>query len=84
MQVQISREKTKVVINMRIDRIKFAAALARLDLNGNQLAEKAGLSRGTVTAVRTGKSCSKETADKLAAVLGRDIIEVEVSIHAEN
>lgn len=60
---------------MRIDRVKFAAALARLDLNGNQLAEKAGVSRGTVTAVRTGKSCSKETADKLAAVLGRDIIE---------
>lgn len=60
---------------MRIDRIKFAAALARLDLNGNQLAEKAGLSRGTVTAVRTGKSCSRETAEKLAAVLGREIIE---------
>lgn len=60
---------------MRIDRVKFAAALARLDLNGNQLAEKTGLSRGTITAVRTGKSCSKETADKLAAVLGRDIIE---------
>lgn len=60
---------------MRIDRVKFAAALARLDLNGTQLAEKAGVSRGTVTAVRTGKSCSKETADKLAAVLGRDIIE---------
>lgn len=60
---------------MRIDRVKFAAALARLDLNGNQLAEKAGLSRGTVTAVRTGKSCSKNTAEKLAAVLGREIIE---------
>ena len=60
---------------MRIDRVKFAAALARLDLNGNQLAEKAGVSRGTVTAVRTGKSCSRETADKLAAVLGREIIE---------
>lgn len=60
---------------MRIDRVKFAAALARLDLNGNKLAEKAGVSRGTVTAVRTGKSCSKETADKLAAVLGREIIE---------
>ena len=60
---------------MRIDRVKFAAALARLDLNGNQLAEKAGVSRGTMTAVRTGKSCSKETADKLAAVLGREIIE---------
>lgn len=59
---------------MRIDRIEFAAALARLDMNGNQLAARAGVSRGTVTAVRTGKSCSKETAEKLAAVLGRDII----------
>lgn len=68
---------SEVVKEMRIDRVKFAAALARADLNGNQLAEKAGVSRGTVTAVRTGKSCSKETADKLAAVLGRDILEEE-------
>lgn len=62
---------------MRIDRVKFAAALARLNLNGNRLAEKTGLSRGTITAVRTGKSCSKETAEKLAVVLGREIIETE-------
>jgi putative transcriptional regulator len=60
---------------MRIDREKLAVALVRLGLNGNQLAEKAGLSRGTVTAVRNGKSCSLETAQKLAAVLGGDIIE---------
>lgn len=60
---------------MRINRVEFAAALARLDLNGNQLAEKAGVSRGTVTAVRTGKSCSKETADKLVKVLGESILE---------
>ena len=60
---------------MRINRERFAAALARLDLNGNQLAEKAGVSRGTVTAVRTGKSCSPETAEKLTAVLGDDILE---------
>lgn len=61
---------------MRIDRVKFAAALARADLNGNQLAEKAGVSRGTVTAVRTGKSCSKETADKLATGLGVSVSEL--------
>ena len=60
---------------MRINRERFAAALVRLDLNGNQLAEKAGVSRGTVTAVRTGKSCAPETARKLAAVLGREILE---------
>lgn len=62
---------------MRIDRVKFAAALARADLTGNELAAKAGVSRGTVTAVRTGKSCSKYTAERLTAVLGRDIIKEE-------
>ncbi len=63
---------------MRINRVKFAAALVQNNLNGNQLAEKAGVSRGTVTAVRTGKSCSKETAEKLMAILGRDILETEM------
>lgn len=59
---------------MRIDRVEFAAALARADLNVKRLAELSGLSRGTITGVKTGKSCSQETADKLAAILGRDII----------
>lgn len=63
---------------MRIDRVAFAAALARADLNGNELAAKAGVSRGTVTAVKNGKSCSPDTAEKLAAVLGQDIIKKEV------
>ncbi len=62
---------------MRINREQFAAALVRLDLNGNKLAERAGVSRGTVTAVKTGKSCSRETAEKLAAVLGPCILEQE-------
>lgn len=60
---------------MRINRERFAVALVRLDLNGKQLAEKAGVSRGTVTAVRTGKSCAPETAHKLVAVLGEEILE---------
>lgn len=62
---------------MRIDRVKFAAALARADLNVKRLAEKSGVSRATVTAVKNGKSCSQDTADKLAAILGRDIIKEE-------
>lgn len=60
---------------MRIDRVKLAAAMVRADLNGLQLADKAGVSRGTITAVRTGKSCSKQTADKLVSVLGADILQ---------
>lgn len=60
---------------MRINRVAFAAALARADLNVKQLAEKTGLSRATITGVKTGKSCSTETAEKLAAVLGQEIID---------
>lgn len=61
-------------MSVRIDRVKFAAALAQADLSVKRLAEKSGISRATVTAVKNGKSCSRETADKLAAVLGRNII----------
>ena len=60
---------------MRISRERFAAAMARLDITGNGLAELAGVSRGTVTAVKCGKSCSTQTANKLAAILGHEIIE---------
>lgn len=60
---------------MRIDRVKLIAEMARRDINCKRLVELSGVSRMTVTAVRSGKSCSKETAEKLAAILGRDIIE---------
>ena len=60
---------------MRIDRVKLIAEMARQDINCKRLVELSGVSRMTVTAVRSGKSCSMETAEKLAAVLGHDIIE---------
>ena len=60
---------------MRINRERLAATMVRYDLNGNMLAEKAGVSRSTVCAVKGGKSCSRETAKKIAAVLGDEIIE---------
>ena len=62
---------------MRIDRVKFAAELARADLNVKRLAERAGVSRVTITSVKSGNSCSSKTAEKLAAGLGvqlRDIV----------
>lgn len=59
---------------MRIDRVAFAAAMAKKDINGKRLAALSGVSCGTVTAIKTGKSCSRETADKLAAVLGAEIL----------
>ncbi len=65
-------------MSVRIDRVAFAAALARKDITCKKLAEMSGMSRGTITSVKTGKSCSQDTAEKLAAVLGRDIIRDEV------
>lgn len=60
---------------MRIDRVKFAAALVRADLKVCELAEKTGVSRCTISSIKSGKSCSRGTARKLAAVLGPEIIE---------
>lgn len=61
---------------MRVDRVKFATELARADLNIKQLAARSGLSRGTITSVKSGKSCSKATAQKLAAGLGINIVDI--------
>lgn len=60
---------------MRIDRVRVVTEMARKDLTVKRLAEMSGLSRVTVSSIKNGKSCSKETAEKLAAILGRDIIE---------
>ena len=69
-------QNIKLEVNqMRINRVTFATEMARRDLNQKQLAELSGVSRVTITAIKSGKSCSTDTAEKLAAVLGREIIE---------
>ena len=55
---------------LRINRVAFATELARADINLKTLASRSGLSRSTITSVRSGKSCSQETANKLASGLG--------------
>nr|WP_325189470.1 helix-turn-helix domain-containing protein [uncultured Oscillibacter sp.] len=44
--------------------------MAKRNINCNQLVELSGVSRVTITAARSGKSCSRKTAEKLAAGLG--------------
>lgn len=63
-------------MSVRIDRIKLIAEMARRDMSCNQLVKLSGLSRVTVTGIRSGKSCSRTTADKLAAGLGVSITEI--------
>ena len=55
---------------MRIDRVKFAAELVRQDRTLVSLSEMTGLSRATLTSIKTGKSCRDETALKVARALG--------------
>lgn len=55
---------------MRIDRVRLITEMARRELGVNALAAKCSMSRATVTAVKTGKTCSEQTARKLAGGLG--------------
>ena len=55
---------------MRIDRVKLIAEMAKQNLHVQDLAEKALVSRVTVTAMRGGKSCSTNSARRVAQALG--------------
>lgn len=61
---------------MRIDRVKFAAALAMADISSIELARRSGLSRVTISSVKMGRSCSKTTAQKIASGLGVEIASI--------
>ena len=55
---------------MRICRSKFVSELVKHDLTLAKLSEMSGLSRATLTAIKSGKSCKEETAKKIAEALG--------------
>ena len=55
---------------MRIDRIKLITEMAKAEVKVGELADRAGLCRVTVATIKSGKSCTRETAAKLAAGLG--------------
>lgn len=55
---------------MKVDRVKFAAELARSGLKSRELAQRAAITPVTMSAVKTGKSCSPQTLNKVASALG--------------
>ena len=61
---------------MRIDRIKLIAEMARKDLTVKALAEKALVSRMTVSALRCGKSVNENSARRVAQALGVDVADL--------
>lgn len=54
---------------MRIDRFKLAHAMIDRDISVSILAERTQLSRTTVSGIKNGRSCIRETAEKIANVL---------------
>lgn len=68
-------------MSVRIDRVKLIAEMAKRNMTVERLITKSELSRSTITAARSGKSCAPATAAKLAAGLGvklEEILEGEV------
>lgn len=61
---------------MRIDRVKFVAAMTKRDMTQTRLAELAGVSRVTVNGIKAGRSCSDAVGEKNAAALGVDVTEI--------
>ena len=55
---------------MRVDRVKLVAESAQQGIRTVELASKAGVSRATLSAMRSGKSCSVETVQRVAQALG--------------
>lgn len=55
---------------MRIDRVALITEMAKREFTCVKLAEKAGISRVTVSALRCGKTCAPATAEKISSALG--------------
>ena len=61
---------------MRLNESQLKIACALKGLTVERLAELSGISHGTISSVRNGKSCSYNTAVKIAEALEIDINEI--------
>lgn len=61
---------------MRIDRVKLITEMAKKNISTLELAEKSGVSRVTITAIRGGKACRPATGICIANSLGVDVTDL--------
>lgn len=61
---------------MKIDSVKLAAELTKQRMTQKQLAEKAGVSRVTVSAIKCGKTCTDLIGNAIAKALGVPVEEL--------
>lgn len=62
--------------SIRIDRAKFCSIVLKKDLTFKELSELSGVSRQTLSVVKSGKRCSGQTAEKIANALQLNIQEI--------
>ncbi len=61
---------------MRINRIKLYTAIKARDMKQGTVADKAGVSRATLSGILAGRSCLMETGIKIADALGMKLEEL--------
>lgn len=61
---------------MKLSPMTIRIEMAKRQFSGARLAELAGLSRQTISAILHGKDCAEATAGKLANALGMDVTEL--------
>lgn len=61
---------------MKINRIKLIVLMTEKNMSVQELAGKAGITRGTLSAIRTGKTCYAKTAKALADALNVSLEEL--------
>lgn len=61
---------------MKIDKNKISFIMAERDLYQKDLAERASMSRGNLSAIINGKNCQPRTAFRIAKALGVDVVEI--------
>ena len=61
---------------MKINALKMLVLMGKQEMNIGQLAKSSGVSRQTVSCIKSGKGCTPVVACKLAKALGVDVTEI--------
>lgn len=62
--------------NVRVNSLLMRVEMTKNRLTNDKLKDITGVSKATLSAVRNGKSCSFNTAVKIAEALGVDVTEI--------
>lgn len=57
-------------MNLKVNRVALISEMARQDIRCCELTEKAGLSRSTITEMRSGRTCRLTSINRVARALG--------------